>query len=189
MKIYRIEHPSDGYGPYTTYHNYDDKGMRTNHCDQSGHPNPYVDLKLAYFEKSFHCGFNSQENLEKWFHGYLDNLGHKGFQMVIYEGPAYKVSQRTGQTLFDRSISSLVKRIDICVLMGENQVKKEEDISSKFGKGVMRLGKSWQGSGMPDAKEREEAYFAEREQAYQRICAAYNKQGFPSPSPKILSGE
>ena len=119
MKIFRIEHPSDGFGPYTTYHNYDDKGMRAAHCDQSSHPNPYVDLKLFYFEKSIHCGFNSQENLEKWFHGYLDNLNNNGFQMVIYEGPAYKVSERTGQTLFDRGTSSLVKKINISELKTE----------------------------------------------------------------------
>ncbi len=183
MKIYRIEHPYDGCGPYTTYYDYDSCGIKWFHTPSSGHPNPYTEFKIAMNSDQY-CGFNSIENLMKWFRDCINNFHENGFVLKVYEGYIDNISPVTGQVVFVKKDSAFVSEMELTDLL-----EKHSDPCMKFGKEVYRLSKAWQGCGFSDAKERQEAYFEEREQAYQRLCDAYKKLGLEAPSPKALSGE
>lgn len=113
MLVYRFEHPKDGLGPYTSvYANNQLWDMKLEHSQWLyEHPNPLIDMKHNIKDNEC-CGMNSLKNIEKWFDGYLYALKQSGFELQIYEvqEPFYKLSEKTGQVVFERESAALVKR-------------------------------------------------------------------------------
>lgn len=55
-----------------------------------------------------------------------------------------------------------------------------------YGPEVTKLARAWRKR--PDAADMERSYYADREQAYQRIAAAYVAAGQTAPDRDVLSG-
>ena len=88
MKIvYRVEKEC-GQGPYRAFTkiNRTHSIMSTHLCwDDPFHPAPYE------IDPEEYCGFSSMCQLRQWFYGCLDWLYSRGFKIVRYEVPSYRV--------------------------------------------------------------------------------------------------
>ncbi len=96
MLVYRIEHPSDGIGPYSSRNGQDTEELRDwlngdsaelhRAHDPRSTPHPLVS-EIDDFRIGFLCGCESIEKLRDWFRGFLDSLHDCGFVVVTYEVP------------------------------------------------------------------------------------------------------
>jgi hypothetical protein len=100
MLVYRIEHPSDGKGPYSGRSDYEKEGVQDwldgdfeelhQAHDPFSTPHPLVN-EIDGFERGDLCGCESLDKLRDWFKGFLDSLHDCGFVVVTYEVPAEHV--------------------------------------------------------------------------------------------------
>ena len=101
-KVYRVEHPRDGQGPYRS--SYYLHKMHGKHCDLKSHPTPMEDFPLNFdFHNELYCGFKNIESLKKWFYGFRSPLNKAEFKMVVYDVPEehfHVGKNKTGQVLF-----------------------------------------------------------------------------------------
>lgn len=89
-KIYRVEHITNGLGPYSQkkesefFHH----EMVEDHSSGRSHPSLSQDFSInniSYLIKNFIFGFTSQEKLLDWFGVYFEDLIKMGFQVKVYE--------------------------------------------------------------------------------------------------------
>lgn len=105
-RIYRIE-DADGQGPYQ-------QSLDIPQFASSVHPMPYTEDALDWNKlpdkDSWHCGFESIEQLNRWFyeHEWLENMHNAGLRLTVWEVPEslYRISQT--QAVFYRSYSTKV---------------------------------------------------------------------------------
>lgn len=118
--VYRIEHPSDGKGPYTTNYPYDDEDMKWDHKPANNHPNPWADSMSIEIKKDQYCGFTSLDFLYAWFKGYLTNLHNNGFIIKVYDNKEpfteLNSSTATGQVVFYKNDCELVETKPIKII-------------------------------------------------------------------------
>ena len=106
VEVYRVEHRTDGSGPYNP------RGadaprmfrMAEEHQDEN-HPGPYeggefdfpFDLRDDHF-----FGFQSLDLLTAWFDGWLAKLDAAGYRVATYRVPADAVVLGRHQCVFER---------------------------------------------------------------------------------------
>jgi hypothetical protein len=86
MIVYRLEHSTDGCGPYNGRHKYNTQERKMNeshHIQLATHPSPEAD-GIA-MRDSYLCGFASLQSLRQWFKGFLKPLLAKGYQIIKIE--------------------------------------------------------------------------------------------------------
>jgi hypothetical protein len=93
MKVVRIEHPSDHYGPYQ--HGWNPDGWSGDippdvvHAQDTMHPLPIDDFATKYrppwFDMRF--GFATVADLWQWFKPYCPYLKGKGYVVASYDVP------------------------------------------------------------------------------------------------------
>ena len=79
MKIYRVEHPLTGDGPYRCWE-YEIPGLSAAHTGSESHPLPGRELQYNEY-----CGFASMTDLLTWFKGWEGQLIAAGFHIAEYE--------------------------------------------------------------------------------------------------------
>lgn len=110
MIVYRVEHPSDGDGPYNGVnwpHRWD---MRMAHS-RGEHPAPQEDPRLGWVRDFERCGCDTPENLLAWFDGYWGALNDGGFEVLILDAELATVGQWRGQTVFRRDAAEVLDRL------------------------------------------------------------------------------
>lgn len=113
VDFYRVAHPSDKTGPYQRFGVTGPSSRVTlarKLCDAHGwtdgaHPPPRDDTGLYYIGRYEHCGFQSIEQLNQWFAGWMAALNETGFKLYHYKIPAEDV--RHGER---QSVAVLPKR-------------------------------------------------------------------------------
>jgi len=86
--IYRIEHPTNGYGPYQSKISgfcYSKHPVMRKHDEQD----PTRPIVRDFIEPDEYCGFLSLQDLHRWFKGCLYDLFVAGFKIVKYEVSDY----------------------------------------------------------------------------------------------------
>lgn len=109
MKVFRVEHPSDGVGPYHSSvlagdYSFERYGNWTNRNHEDvEHPSPRME-KLPLPGSGLVCGFVSLEQLKDWFNEEeLQALHSLGFQLVVYEVYWKDVHEGRKQCVFKRT--------------------------------------------------------------------------------------
>lgn len=124
MRIYRVEMPGSGAGPYSPCDHDDfifemkvdqelDQMYRDHKHDTFDHPTPFSDGEMpgawdVYIEWDFRCGFMSQEQLVEWFGPWMHKLSELGFLMSTYEVPAPHYLVGRHQMIFNKPYATLV---------------------------------------------------------------------------------
>lgn len=114
MRIFRIEHPGNGRGPYkqtTEDVVRDEYGTSINiaHSDCS-HPNPRADFGhwIMSYEQ---CAFDSIEKLLVWFdEQWIDILHDAGYMLCEYEVPDLCVRVGNFQVVYDADKARLIHK-------------------------------------------------------------------------------
>jgi hypothetical protein len=105
MLVYRIEHPSNGQGPYdsnmyeqpTNYWR-----MLEKHDLSDKHPSPRGEFGPKAVDKDLYCALHSEERIKEWFHGFRGLLRNNGFKLMVFECEPVFYSEESGQILFKR---------------------------------------------------------------------------------------
>ena len=111
MRVYRVERPESGDGPYNGP--YIVEGMGRAHTDNETHPNPHNDAGLAgrdWYGKS--CGFDSLDAYRAWFCRWRKRLSAEGYVLSVYEVPRKFVLKGEYQAMFDKRKARLMQRLD-----------------------------------------------------------------------------
>ena len=109
MLIYRIEHPSNGYGPYSEKQHKASyelmkfiRKMSRSHELSCKHPGPFEDFDLNSMDRILFCGMDSESKILEWFKGYRSKLRFHGFKLSIFEADPIFYNSESGQILFKR---------------------------------------------------------------------------------------
>lgn len=112
MLVYRVEHPSNGLGPYhpdTVF------AQRNDMCDDHNFgfrrkSDPFEDVG-RHFRPGIHvCALSTIKALTAWFDGWLRPLHTQGFVISVYDTfDDVKVSRATGQCVFDKERATLIQ--------------------------------------------------------------------------------
>ncbi len=116
--IYRIEHPKDKMGPYTSDHvSLEVDEMKMHHCaSHVDHPSPKKEFG-DYPSIEFIFAMNNRKNLKKWFDGYLPDIAKCGFEVKVYKINRKDCSiGKSGQVMFDRQFAAFIKTMPISAL-------------------------------------------------------------------------
>ena len=112
MLVYRVEHPSNGLGPYhpdTLFI------QRADLCDDHNFgrhkkADPLEDIGRHFKPGKHVCALSTIERLTAWFDGWLRPLHAQGFVISVYDTfEDVKVSQATGQCVFDKTQATLIQ--------------------------------------------------------------------------------
>lgn len=111
MKVYRIEHETENYGPYNGKVDCN-MWQSVNHTAANGRPNPFMDnLNLEAYD---YCGFKTITQLKRWFtKKERSNLKRLGFVVKVFDISEDKVKLGDKQLLFRRSHAKLVEKVAI----------------------------------------------------------------------------
>lgn len=117
MLIYRIEHDTDGKGPYIhtgrSYTNEYQLEINLIHCD-STHPGLWSDcgtvLPFRARLEEYYCGFTSVTMLIEWFSDWLEIFEENGLTLVVYSCPDNDVICGEYQTAFIKKNAHLIDR-------------------------------------------------------------------------------
>lgn len=113
IKIYRIEHPENGYGIYGQNNLFDDGKFRYMIKRHNRMPTPCEDTfdgKRHRLLSEEYCAFNSEKELLKWVTKFeCKKLIRRGFK--IYEIEIEKFVQSKFQTLYKKE--DIINKIDI----------------------------------------------------------------------------
>jgi hypothetical protein len=110
--VYRVEHPIDSLGPYTSMYAIEE--FSKHHNDREFHPTPIYDEGLSKYSDNVHdlmrylgyeysC-FSSLDQLKEWFD--TDDrklLAEDGFNIIIFEVPIDDVIFGSKQGLMDKA--------------------------------------------------------------------------------------
>jgi hypothetical protein len=119
MLIYRIEHPTNGEGPYQN----SVPGMEKHDGDPK-HPSPYSDGMQQIWSRviwgndidatRLHCAFDSIEKLDAWFSREdLRRLGKLGYVLATYEVSPQYVFEGKYQVVVDLVAAEGISRVPI----------------------------------------------------------------------------
>ena len=107
MLVYRIEHPTSGYGPYIhhgkigPFSNFVDK-MAMDHgwVHRNNHP-----ILRSYTSPNWRSGCKSLKQLFTWFKGYTNGLHNLDFIIVVYNvtRPGRNVKTDNFQLIFNKN--------------------------------------------------------------------------------------
>jgi hypothetical protein len=106
VEVYRVEHRTDGSGPYNP------RGadaprmyrMAQEHQDPD-HPGPYEGDEFPWgfdVQDDHFFGFQSLDLLTAWFDGWLADLDRAGYRVATYKVPADAVVLGRHQCVFER---------------------------------------------------------------------------------------
>lgn len=122
MKVYRVEHPNTGWGPYCCPFDMDDDtdyhafwnvrwGAMAHHDNSCTHPSPYESMQYVMKEYD-RCGFHSLDALLSWFDGAMEELENLGFQVLEYHVPDSVIAgpDDFGQVVFPVHHGEVVSR-------------------------------------------------------------------------------
>lgn len=126
MLVYRVEHKETKKGPYTSMERIPYKaGRKINdwHNNDHNHPGPFAgsgwresDQEIPYFDANKHrFGFDSLEQLNEWFEGWISLLKENGFQIVVFEVKDDKVIKgKSGkQCVYEHNKATFVENIQL----------------------------------------------------------------------------
>jgi len=114
IRVYRIEHPIDGYGPYNSIDWDGQDDMSYEHNSDGRHTHPIRDPKLGPVRWSERCGCDSAVSLLTWFSLWLDRLADAGFQVVVLDVPSNRVKVgRHGQAVYEENHAREVERHEL----------------------------------------------------------------------------
>ena len=89
MRMYRVEHPATGRGPYTGQGFYRVESLHAAHRGNS-HPSKGEEFPDLRSDMAWFCAFDSLDILAIWFEGFGSELISAGFEIVEYEiSPLY----------------------------------------------------------------------------------------------------
>ena len=97
LRIYRVETPKGGRGPYSLPQCV---GLHESHSD-GYHPDPIED-GLIQMKRTEVCGFTSRSALDTWFAGWHTRLHERGFIISRYDVPKARVRFAYTQVVFRR---------------------------------------------------------------------------------------
>lgn len=119
MLIYRVEHPTDGKGPYNG-HDWPLRHMMGSDHSSLGrkgseHPSPStIDSGLPGIRYGQKCACDSAKSLFRWFTGWWEDLHAAGFVVrVIQVNPDATAVGRHGQVVYDTEGSVLTRTYPI----------------------------------------------------------------------------
>lgn len=103
MLVYRIQHPRDNFGPYSSMYFTKDKELKQAHpFDGITHPDPSGDPGLRCNMRHYHrSAFVSEYAMTRWFDGWMDVLKADGFRVYVFSVEDAMVSNVTGQVVYD----------------------------------------------------------------------------------------
>lgn len=103
MRVYRVEHPEDGHGPYGGAN----RIYSLNYAHQNDtRPNPqWEGLEMGYED---YCALSSMERLCEWFEGWWGQIRYYGFHIAVYEVSEEHVGQGKMQLVFTRNKAQLI---------------------------------------------------------------------------------
>lgn len=114
MRVWRVEHPTDGVGPY--HHAWDGlEELFGAHCDTTHpsaweealrDPSPWV-KGLRRPPAGWRHGCGTSAALAEWFDGFWPGLAAAGFRVCVFEAPSTHVLP-SGQVLFARHARQIV---------------------------------------------------------------------------------
>lgn len=120
MVIYRIEHPSDKYGPYrltgiirpVELLKLADK-LCYKHNSSGCHPGIHSDTAFNFNCDTDICGFPSIESYKSWFYGFRAALRRNGYQLLEIEVPDKKIKKTVSgkQVAFPRKSAKVLRRL------------------------------------------------------------------------------
>lgn len=113
--VYRIEHPTDGKGPYRSSRVYDDDfgdllhDMMSKHSIyvSPNHPAPQLDgiSSDTFYANDMQCACATLKQLKQWFGEFITPLCKSGFHIVKYYVPRKRVYYGRHQVVFDPMFS------------------------------------------------------------------------------------
>lgn len=104
MRVYRVEHPLDGEGPYLGA--WGIEHLKWAHNDDA-HPGPRQEGLKIYGNQV--CAMKTMDRLGAWFEGWWECLSNTGFYVAEYEVPDEYVEQGKIQLIFDKTMATLIK--------------------------------------------------------------------------------
>jgi len=113
MKIYRVEHPKNGQGPYWNRNehglNFREHQMLPGPLNENWVTDDIQAIRRNYRE--YHFGFESIRALVKWFNRKWRKAMHiGGFKILVYEVPPTLVVIGSRQVIFNKEASLLVEQ-------------------------------------------------------------------------------
>lgn len=115
MKVFRIEHPTNGTGPYneanTRRRTIISRKLCWEHNEDRKHPDPHTDLD--YFSHGMLCGFQTFGDLKNWFKGFLGLLRWGGYRIAIYEADQSEVAFGKYQVGFSPNFAEKITELKI----------------------------------------------------------------------------
>lgn len=112
MKVYRIEHETENYGPYNGKIDCN-MWQSVNHTAANGRPNPYADNWII-LEVTDYCGFKTLTQLKRWFtKKERSNLKKLGFVVKVFDISEDKVKLGDKQVVFKRDDAKLINSVAI----------------------------------------------------------------------------
>lgn len=123
--VYRVEHKTEGHGPYLKFIEEEDDngesyrysgshdevaGLHSAHEASDDHPGPAGDGLYPYMRDEHVHGFDSREKLDTWFAGFKRKLDRAGFVVNVYKAPfdSWYPSDSGKQCIFRKDLSTLV---------------------------------------------------------------------------------
>lgn len=119
MRIFRIEDPQTGDGPYNTDWWDGQYEMSDTHNGSSRHVHPIRDPQLGMVNYHERCGCDGPASLLGWFDGWLDQLDAAGFTVVELEAEEARVGQY-GQVVYNTEFTEIIRTISIPEFIQEN---------------------------------------------------------------------
>jgi hypothetical protein len=106
VKVYRVEYPDTGCGPYNPYGDAPYIGdMIAAHGNDPQRPGPFADGEfpdMFDLSTSHYFGFHSWRLFSFWFKGWRSVLQAEGYRLAVYTVPASDVVQGRSQCAFRR---------------------------------------------------------------------------------------
>lgn len=121
MRIWRVEHSVDRYGPYCSGKGRDDLTMaiadaHSYYQNRLTHPTTGYDgfWEMENIPASYRHGLNSFLAARTWFLGWVDRLRLNGFTLSVYDAPVghYWIGNSRTQVVFDPEHSTLLREKD-----------------------------------------------------------------------------
>lgn len=111
-RVYRIECPETGDGPYNANYWDGQDDMSDQHNTDGQHTDPIRDPKLGPVHYDERCGCDSAVALLAWFSEWLPKLADAGFQVVVLDAKDARVG-RHGQVVYPEDEAVEVERHEL----------------------------------------------------------------------------
>ena len=114
--LYRVEHPNNGRGPYTTSRMRSNRrkalALRLHFAHSTDRwPSPLEDPALGGIDEDELCGFATLSNLMDWFEDFISDLDAVGYRIAVYivDGPV-RVGDY-GQAIFPAHAATRIRTV------------------------------------------------------------------------------